>query len=127
VKRFFADANVLWSAARKPDSLPWKWLTSDKAKFVTSHYALEEARRNLPKEFSANLDKLAGKLEIVADAFGALPAGVRLPAKDVPILATAAMAGADFLVTGDNDFAPYFGRSIGGVKIILPRNIPDEI
>lgn len=127
MKRVFLDANVLWSAARKPTALPWQLITSKAAQFLTSNYALAEARRNLPPEDLGNLAALTRDIEIVPDAFGAAPAGVVLPAKDLPILATAALAGADLLCTGDHDFAQYFGRTIGGVKIILPRMLAGEL
>jgi hypothetical protein len=127
VKRFFVDANVLWSAAQKPEALPWKLLTSGRGKFVTSFYALAEARRNVPSEYVKNLEFLADQIEIVADAFGPPPAGVKLPAKDIPIFSTAGMAKADFLVTGDSDFLQYVGRTVQGLKIILPRMMEYEL
>lgn len=48
---------------------------------------------------------------------------MKLPGKDIPILSSAAAAGADVLVTGDNHFEQYLGRSIGGVLIVLPRDL----
>lgn len=68
-----------------------------------------------------------GSLRLVSDAFAPPPPGVRLPANDIPILATAALAGADLLVTGDQDVGEYFGRSIGGVTIILPRMLEQAL
>jgi predicted nuclease of predicted toxin-antitoxin system len=127
VKRFFLDANVLWSAASKPEHLPWKLLASGRGEFLTSFYAVAEARRNLPPRLHGSLKALTAQLELVADAFGPPPAGVRLPAKDIPIFSTAAMARADCLVTGDSDFSQYFGRTVQGVKVILPRMIEDEL
>ena len=127
MKTVFLDANVLWSAAANPSGLPWSIITSGKAVFMTSHYAASEARRNLPPVYLANLNQLLGSLRLVSDAFAPPPPGVRLPAKDIPILATAALAGADLLVTGDHDFKQYFGPSIGGVKIILPRRLAYEL
>jgi predicted nucleic acid-binding protein len=127
VKTVFLDANVLSSAAANPSGLPWSIITSGKAVFITSHYAVAEARRNLPLVHLPNLNRLLDSLRLVSDALAPPPAGVRLPAKDIPILATAALAGADLLVTGDQDFRQYFGRSIGGVKMILPRMLADEL
>lgn len=127
MKRFFVDANVLWSAAAKPDGLPWKLLVSGKAEFVSSFYAVAEARRNLPAKFHQNLTSLVSQIEIVADAFGPPPAGIRLPAKDIPIFSTAAMARADFLVTGDSDFFQYLDRRVQGLKVILPQMIGQEL
>jgi hypothetical protein len=127
VKRFFLDANVLWSAAQNPEALPWNLIKSGRGKFVTSFYALAEARRNLPQDLISNLDLLEESLEIVADAFGPPPTGIKLPAKDIPIFSTAGMAKADFLVTGDNDFIQYIGRTVQGLKIILPRMLENEL
>ena len=50
-----------------------------------------------------------------------LPAHVRLPAKDVPILMAAIEASANYLLTGDRDhFGAYFDKSIEGVRILRP-------
>lgn len=127
MKTVFLDANVLWSAARAPEKIPWNLISGGAADFSTSHYCAAEARRNLPPENHASLEKLLGKIRLVSDAFAPPPAGVRLPAKDFPVLASAALAKADLLVTGDNDFSAYFGRTLGGVKIILPRNLAQEL
>jgi len=127
VKTVFLDANVLWSAAANPSGMPWSLITSGKGDFITSHYALAEARRNLPSGCQANLRRLVRGLRLVSDAFAPPPAGVRLPAKDIPILASAAMAGADLLVTGDEHFGQYFGRTVGGVTIILPRMLVERL
>lgn len=127
MKRVFLDANVLWSAARKPAALPWRLIHSGLAHFLTSRYAVAEARRNTQAEDLPNLDRLVGTLTLVPDAFGPPPAGVCLPAKDVPILAAAALARADVLVTGDQHFAPFFGRKLEGMQVILPRHLADEI
>ena len=129
MKVVFLDANVLWSAAAHPQRPPWSWLTArpPKAEFITSHYALAEARRNLTAADWPALDRIVTHLRLVPDAFGAPPPGVRLPGKDIPILASAAAAQADLLVTGDQDFDQYFGRTLGGVKIILPRHLISEL
>lgn len=129
MKIVFLDANVLWSAASNPHRSHWHPITAKprKADFITSHYALAEARRNLASKDLPELDRIVARLRLVPDAFGPPPAGVILPGKDVPILASAAAAGADVLVTGDEHFGQYFGRTLGGVKIVLPRNMADEL
>ena len=128
MKVIFLDANVLWSAATNPQRPHWRSLTArpPKADFITSHYALAEARRNLAAQDLPELDRIVARLRLVPDAFGAPPPGVVLPGKDVPILASAAAARADVLVTGDQHFGQYFGRTIGGVKIVLPRDLAEE-
>lgn len=128
MKVIFLDANVLWSAATNPQRPHWQPLTTRPAKadFITSHYALAEARRNLAAQDLPELDRIVTRLRLVPDAFGAPPPGVVLPGKDVPILASAAAARADVLVTGDQHFGQYFGRTIGGVKLVLPRDLAEE-
>lgn len=50
-----------------------------------------------------------------------LPPGVALPDNDVPILQAAIELHATHLITGDaRAFGRYYGRSIGGVKIVKP-------
>jgi len=50
-----------------------------------------------------------------------LPAGVRLPEKDEPILRAAIAAGATDLLTGDlRDFRSLFGKRYGGVLVQTP-------
>ena len=52
-----------------------------------------------------------------------LPATVRLPARDAPILLVAIEARADYLVTGDLEhFGLYFGQTVTGVHILRPRD-----
>jgi len=50
-----------------------------------------------------------------------LPEGVRLPAKDVPILLAAIESNANYLLTGDKDhFGAYFDKRVQGVLILRP-------
>jgi len=47
-----------------------------------------------------------------------------LPGKDIPVLASAALAEADFLVTGDQKhFGKRYGRTFGKTKVIRPRDL----
>jgi hypothetical protein len=93
---------------------------------LTSGYAIEEARRNLPKpEQRARLDKLLQTVETEAsltldrDARGS----VGLPEKDWPILGGAVAAGATHLITGDRThFGPFFGTKLLGVTILPPSD-----
>ena len=127
MKTVFLDANVLWSAARKPKQIPWRIITAGGADFLTSHYCVVEARRNLEPENLAGLETLLQGVRRVPDAFAPPPPGSALPVKDFPVLASAGLARADLLVTGDNHFARYFGQKIEGVKIILPRQLAAEL
>lgn len=120
----FLDANVLVSAALRPNApLQQLWQLKD-AKLVTSEYAAEEARRNLPKaDQQAELERLTRELPRVrgiADA-ESLPNDLILPEKDLPILLAAMEAEATHLLTGDQrHFGPYYGRQIQGVLILRP-------
>lgn len=121
----FLDANVLFFAAFKPDSrLLVLWSLPDTV-LVTSTYAAEEARRNLPDPGQrATLDRLLADLRVI---FAVNPAGVLfqgkipLPEKDLPILWGAIQAKADVLLTGDvKHFGPFFGKRLKGIRILTP-------
>jgi predicted nucleic acid-binding protein len=120
--RLFLDANVLFSAAYRPDAgLLQLWKLPDVA-LCASHYVIEEARINL-----AELDQRErlGRLTRVPHLFDALagkiPREISLPEKDVPIMLAAIEAHATHLLTGDvRHFGRYFGRRIGGILIMLP-------
>lgn len=122
--RLFLDANVLFSAAYRPDAgllRLWKL----RAELVTSAYALEEARVNLSEvEQRARLVELSKSMTVVAGITDReLPRGVKLKSKDKPILLAAIEAKATHLVTGDvRDFGPYFGKTIEGVLVLPPAD-----
>ena len=120
----FLDANVLFAAAYRPDANIGKLWEVEDATLVTSAYAIEETRRNLPKsEQQAALERLVGKMDVVAME-PAIPADlpeVNLPEKDQPILAAAIQAEATHLLTGDfRHFGPFYGQTIAGVLICSP-------
>src|SRR4051794_22230499 len=99
--RIFLDANVLFSAAYRPNAgLLQLW----KAKNITlcsSRHALEEARSNLTQRRQKDrLERLARRIAWF-DAAGDLPLKIHLPAKDAPILLAAIEARATHLLTGD--------------------------
>ena len=122
-ERVFLDANILVSAAWRPESgLLALWALSDVV-LLTSAYAIVEADRNMrTSEQRTRLHRLTQQLEIVDELKATrLPAHVRLPAKDVPILMAAIEASANYLLTGDRDhFGAYFDKSIEGVRILRP-------
>ena len=123
VDRVFLDANVLFSAAYRPDAGLRRLWQRRRTELMTSRYALEEAMVNLPEP--AHRRRLAGLMESVTlvseSADGRLPTDVDLPPKDRPILTAALRAGASHLVTGDlTHFGPYLGRSVQGVRILTP-------
>jgi hypothetical protein len=123
MRRAFPDANVLFSAAYREDAgLLELWRLAD-VRLVTSRYAAEEARRNLDSvERRFRLERLLTSVELVPEApVQALPAGVRLPENDEPILRAALAAGATHLLTGDlRDFGALFGRRVGNLRVQTP-------
>jgi predicted nucleic acid-binding protein len=123
MRRVFLDANVLFSAAwRESAGLLALW-ELESILLLTSGYAAEEARRNLDtSDRRSRLEHLLDDVEIVPEAPAhALPPGVRLPAKDEPILRAALAARATHLLTGDlRDFGRLLGRTVGGLRVQTP-------
>ena len=122
--KVFLDANVLFSAAYRPNSrLTSLWSLKD-TELVTSSFALEEARRNLvihKPDALAGLDRLSDSLTIVNGLEWRIPKGTELAEKDVPILSAALQARCSHLITGDvQHFGAFFGCSIQGVLILTP-------
>ncbi|MGB7752274.1 MAG: PIN domain-containing protein [Candidatus Acidiferrales bacterium] len=120
--RLFLDANVLFSAAYRPDA---GLLSLWKLKNVTlcsSRYAVEEARFNLDDDDQrARLETVSQHLHLFEAAARDLPSGISLPEKDVPILLAAMEARASHLLTGDvRHFGFHFGSRIAGILILLP-------
>ena len=112
--RLFLDANVLFSAAYRPDSrLTCLWELRN-VELITSAYAVEEAAHNLAdEEQRLRLKELLERTQIVMGA-SPLPHGVLLPEKDRPILQAAIHAKATHLLTGDQrHFSKHFGRRYG--------------
>lgn len=122
--RLFLDANVLFSAAYRPDSSLlrlWKLRT---AVLCSSSYALEEAGINLSDDPQRErLINLSMKLELVDAAIMRLPDGISLPEKDRPIMLAAIEAQATHLLTGDlRLFGSYLGKRIANILIMPPGN-----
>ena len=121
--RVFLDANVLFSAAwLEQAGLARLWRLSG-TDLLSSRVALAEAERNLDSdERRSRLQSFAAKLTLVdAPPGAALPAGIELVAKDAPILLAAIDAGASHLLTGDRrHFGHLYGKSVSGVKILMP-------
>lgn len=122
--KVFLDANVLFSAAYRPQNDLLKLWSLPDIKLFTSTYALEEARRNLGTARQAEvLNQLLPSLAVLHEPppTMALPEGVSLPVKDAPILRVAMHAKVTHLLTGDRrHFGTYFGRTVGGVLILAP-------
>ena len=122
-ERVFLDANILVSAAWRPEGgLSSLWQLAD-VQLLTSGYAIVEADRNVrTPEQHTRLYRLVQRLQIVDEPLPReLPANITLPAKDVPILIAAIDSGADYLLTGDKDhFGKDYGHVIEGVKVLRP-------
>ena len=128
--RVFLDANILFSASKPKSRIRALIdLASQHGESITNAYAVEEARRNLALKqpaFVAELDKLTEKLKIVTALSAKIE--IKLPPKDVPILAGAIAGSATHLLTGDErDFGAYFGKTIQGVKIVSPQIFANEL
>ena len=124
--RAFLDANVLFSAAYRPDAGLRKLWTLRKVDLVTSRYAVEEALRNLEdQEQGQRLDALLRTVEIVdtTPAERPLAVSLKLADKDRPILLAAIESRSTHLLTGDfKHFGPYYGQTIEGVLILPPSD-----
>jgi putative PIN family toxin of toxin-antitoxin system len=130
VRRFFLDANVIFTAAHNPDGNSRalvRLAAQRQLELVSSRYALEEAARNIAVKFPecvTEFNTLISGLLLVAEPSQAeiqLAATRCLPDKDVPILAAAIAARAAALVTGDRrDFGHLYGTTVEGVAILTP-------
>jgi uncharacterized protein len=122
--RLFLDANILFSAAYREDAGLRRLWALKNCSLLTSEYAVEEARRNLPQpEQRARLEELLQSVERVsALTLDREDRGdVELPEKDWPILGGAVAAGATHLITGDHThFGSFFGTKLLGVTILPP-------
>ena len=128
--RLFLDANVVFSAAHNSQGNAralFQLAAGSWCRLLSSPYALEEARRNIALRYPAvirELDRLIAALEVVPEGrperiSRALLLGV--PEKDAPILAAAAQAGADCLVTGDKrHFGHLYDRKLESLTVRSP-------
>jgi uncharacterized protein len=114
----FLDASILFSASYRPKAKLVKlWQLTD-IRLVTSRYAAEEGRWNLP-------DASSETVELVPTPTGvSLPEGIELPAKDVPILLGAIAAKATHLLTSDSKhFGQYYWQVIDGCDSLAARRL----
>jgi predicted nucleic acid-binding protein len=124
VHRLFLDANVLFSAAYREDSPLLRLWDRGGVELLTSAYAHAEAARHLTQSQRVRLTELMKGVRLVPDAPSQdLPEELSLRRKDVPIVAAAIAARATHLITGDRrDFGPYFGKRLGKMQILPPRD-----
>ncbi|MBI3413697.1 MAG: DNA-binding protein [Verrucomicrobia bacterium] len=128
--RVFLDANILFSGAQPHSRMrAFLELLQRHGDCLTNAYAVEEARRNLELKSTASLprlDSLVKNCELISALTTDL--GVKLPAKDIPILGGAIASHATHLLTGDErDFGAFLGKTIQGVKVVSPRLLADEL
>ena len=120
----FLDANVLFSAAYRPDAGSRELWELPDVELVTSDYALAEARRNIGDRQQLNdLDNLLQRVRVIGltRLERPLPPGLKLPDKDRPIFLSAIDARATHLLSGDGKtFGAYFGQRVEGIAILLP-------
>ncbi len=105
-----------------------------RCELVASPHAIQEARRNLGLKSQRGaevLDSLLERLGLVGEAGPRMvdsAAGHGLQNSDAPILAAAAAAGADLLVTGDrSNFGHLFGTEVGGVRVVSPAEALEDL
>jgi uncharacterized protein len=117
--RLFLDADVLFSAAYRPEAGIARLWKFSRVELMTSAYAAEEARVNLASEDQRNrLIGLLRKVQVIT-GISPLPHGVELPPKDLPILQGAIYSQATHLLTGDrHHFGKLFGHRLAGVLIL---------
>ena len=122
--RLFLDANILFSAAYRPNAGLLRIWRLTHIELCTARYALEEARINLTEEAQRRrLERLSHVLKFFDPTPRELPRGVNLPEKDVPILLAAIEARCTHLITGDfRHFGPYFGKKISGILVLPPAD-----
>jgi hypothetical protein len=117
----FLDANVLFSAAYQLESNFLKLWGIPDVQLISSVYAAEEARRNLEKtEQRDRLEKLLQSVRLVEAVPGKpLPADLKIPGKDEPIIKAAIAGDATHLLSGDwKHFGPYRNTVVEGVLIL---------
>jgi len=143
--RVFLDANVLFAAAWAPRSRLLRLWDIETAALITSPYAVEEARRNLPRPAQrGRLNRLLRDVEVVTPPHEPGRSGrlvvrrlrrrpwrtrqadaVELPPDDRPILQAAVAARATHLLTGNHrDFGAYYWCRVAGVLILPPSEYP---
>jgi uncharacterized protein len=92
--RLFLDANVLFSAAYRPEAGLVRLGTVNDVVLCTSHYAAEGARLKLSDDVQKDrLPRLSFTVKLREASERELPCGISLPGK-APILIAAIEAGA---------------------------------
>ncbi len=124
--RIFLDANILFSIAYGSPGLNRLGELAQKkhCELFASNYVVEEAKRNLlSSEQLRTLEAFLSMVQLVPDVDPSIPCPIELPEKDRPVLLAAISIKANYLLTGDMiHFGKYFGQTVRGIKICLPRD-----
>ena len=124
--RIFLDANILFSIAYGSPGLNRLWELAQKkhCELFASNYVVEEAKRNLlSSEQLRKLEAFLSMVQLVPEVDPDIPCPIKLPEKDRPVLLAAISIKANYLLTGDMiHFGKYFGQTVRGIKICLPRD-----
>ena len=124
--RIFLDANILFSIGYGSPGLNRLGELAQKkhCELFASNYVVEEAKRNLwTSEQLGKLEGFLSMVQLVPDVDPTIPCPLELPEKDRPVLLAAISIKANYLLTGDLiHFGKYFGQTVRGIKICLPRD-----
>jgi predicted nucleic acid-binding protein len=124
--RIFLDANILFSIAYGSPGLNRLSELAQKkhCELFASNYVVEEAKRNLlSSEQLRKLEAFLSMVQLVPEVDPSIPCPIELPEKDRPVLLAAISIQANYLLTGDMiHFGKYFGQTVRGIKICLPRD-----
>ncbi len=124
--RIFLDANILFSIAYGSPGLNRLWELAQKkyCELFASNYVVEETKRNLlSSEQLRKLEAFLSMVQLIPDVDPNIPCPIELPEKDRPVLLAAISVKANYLLTGDMiHFGKYFGQTVRGIKICLPRD-----
>ncbi len=120
----FLDANILFSASLTHTNMHGYFRALvHKAELITSERVYGGVERNILKKYPQNITELVRVMEqvsLVADAYNEAEF-VMIHQKDRHVIAAAVKAKADYLLTGDvKDFGEFFGKKLGGVKVMSP-------
>lgn len=134
--RVFLDANVIFAASDSTKGaarvLVRLCKQDENLTLLATEYTIDEAQRNIQRNQPSALTgfyevrehlsvSLEPSEEFVAALNSQLPIGMRLPKKDLPVLGGAIVAGADWLLTHDEDhFGPLYGTTVQGVEVMKP-------
>ena len=131
--RVFVDTSVLLAAAVSHDGSArrlFRHARRERWELVTARWCVEEVVRNLRAKYPAAMPAwraLRRHLRIVPSTLVLDRPLVFSATKDRPVLVSALASGAAALATYDRaDFHDRLGRSIYGMRIVLPRDLlPD--